>query len=126
MADFMRRNSLNSDQAEGAADFSWYTKRATLAGVYAATLLFWLRDDSEDDAATLAFLDRRLEGVARFGRPRRRAEEILRGSSRVRQHSGEAERVRAGQPPVGQFECRLPTLPRRSTVRPPIQTTDIP
>lgn len=60
-----------------AADFSWYTKRATLAGVYAATLLYWLRDDSEDDAATLAFLDRRLEGVGRVGRLRRRAEEML-------------------------------------------------
>jgi ubiquinone biosynthesis protein COQ9 len=62
-----------------AADFSWYTKRATLAGIYAATLLFWLRDDGEDDAATLAFLDRRLEGVARFGRLRRRAEAMLAG-----------------------------------------------
>jgi ubiquinone biosynthesis protein COQ9 len=60
-----------------AADFSWYTKRATLAGVYAATALYWLRDDSEDDTATLAFLDRRLEGVARIGRLRRRADELL-------------------------------------------------
>ena len=55
-----------------SADFSWYTKRALLGGVYAATLLFWLRDDSEDDAASLAFLDRRLEGVARIGRLRGR------------------------------------------------------
>jgi ubiquinone biosynthesis protein COQ9 len=55
-----------------SADFSWYTKRAILAGVYGATLLFWLRDGSEDDAATLAFLDRRLAGVARVGRLRRR------------------------------------------------------
>jgi len=61
-----------------SADFSWYTKRATLAAVYAATLLFWLRDDGEDDAATLAFLDRRLEGVARIGRLRRRVEERFR------------------------------------------------
>lgn len=53
-----------------AADFSWYTKRATLAGVYAATLLFWLADDSEDEAPTAAFLDRRLAGVARLGRLR--------------------------------------------------------
>jgi ubiquinone biosynthesis protein COQ9 len=58
-----------------AADFSWYTKRATLAAVYAATLLFWLRDTGEDDAATLAFLDRRLGGVARVGRLRRRVTE---------------------------------------------------
>ena len=57
-----------------AADFSWYTKRATLAGVYVATLLFWLRDGSEDDAATLAFLDRRLAGVGRIGKLRKRAE----------------------------------------------------
>lgn len=56
-----------------AADFSWYTKRATLAGVYTATLLFWLADDSDDAAATLAFLDRRLAGVARIGKLRRRA-----------------------------------------------------
>ncbi len=61
-----------------SADFSWYTKRATLTAVYAATLLFWLRDDGEDDAATLAFLDRRLEGVARFGRLRGRVEGVFR------------------------------------------------
>ncbi len=61
-----------------SADFSWYTKRATLAPVYSATLLFWLRDGSDDDAATLAFLDRRLAGVARLGRIRRRAEGVFR------------------------------------------------
>jgi ubiquinone biosynthesis protein COQ9 len=55
-----------------SADFSWYTKRATLAAVYSATLLFWLRDAGEDDSATLAFLDRRLSGVARIGAMRAR------------------------------------------------------
>jgi ubiquinone biosynthesis protein COQ9 len=55
-----------------SADLSWYSKRATLAVVYAATLLFWLRDTSEDDVESLAFLDRRLAGVARIGRLRRR------------------------------------------------------
>ena len=54
-----------------SADLNWYSKRALLAAVYGATLLFWLRDTSEDDADTLAFLDRRLEGVARIGRMRR-------------------------------------------------------
>lgn len=49
-----------------SADFSWYTKRAILGSVYGATLLFWLRDFSEDDAETLAFLDRRLAGVGRI------------------------------------------------------------
>ncbi len=60
-----------------AADFSWYTKRATLAAVYGTTLLYWLRDPSEDDAATLAFLDRRLAGVGRIGRLRKRAEGVI-------------------------------------------------
>ncbi len=60
-----------------SADFSWYTKRAILAAVYATTVLFWLRDAGEDDAATLGFLDRRLAGVGRIGTLRRRAETAL-------------------------------------------------
>ncbi|MEO8714051.1 MAG: COQ9 family protein [Acetobacteraceae bacterium] len=61
-----------------SADFSWYTKRAILTGVYVTTLLFWLRDASEEDADTLAFLDRRLAGVGRIGRARRHLEGRLR------------------------------------------------
>jgi ubiquinone biosynthesis protein COQ9 len=60
-----------------SADFSWYTKRAILAAVYGATLLYWLRDTSEEDAATLDFLDRRLAGVANIGAVRRRAEAAI-------------------------------------------------
>ena len=60
-----------------SADFSWYTKRAILTGVYGSTLLFWLRDDSDDAAATLAFLDRRLAGLGRIGKLRRRGGEWL-------------------------------------------------
>ncbi len=60
-----------------SADFSWYTKRAILAVVWASTLLYWLRDVSEDDATTLAFLDRRLAGVGRIGSMRRRAEQVI-------------------------------------------------
>ena len=60
-----------------STDFSWYTKRATLAAVYAATVLYWLRDVSEDDAATLGFLDRRLAGVGRIGDIRRRAKSVM-------------------------------------------------
>ena len=63
-------------QAAGdrSADLSWYTKRAILAAVYGATLLYWLRDSSDDDAATFRFLDRRLAGVGRIGSARRRVE----------------------------------------------------
>ena len=43
-----------------STDFNFYTKRALLAGVYAATLLFWLDDRSQGCAATWSFLDRRI------------------------------------------------------------------
>ena len=55
-----------------SADFSWYSKRAILAGVYGATMLYWLQDYSDEDADTLAFLDRRLAGVGRITGLRRR------------------------------------------------------
>lgn len=55
-----------------ATGLSRHTRRATLAAVYSATLLAWLRDSTPDDAETLAFLDRRLTDIARFGRIRRR------------------------------------------------------
>jgi ubiquinone biosynthesis protein COQ9 len=60
-----------------SADFSWYTKRAILTGVYGATLLFWLRDYDEFDVPTLAFLDRRLAGVGQIGQLRRKAEGLF-------------------------------------------------
>jgi len=53
-----------------ATDFSFYTKRATLAAVYSATLLYWLEDTSEGAADTWAFLDRRLKDVMTFHRAR--------------------------------------------------------
>lgn len=47
-------------------DVNWYTKRATLSGVYSATVLYWLGDDSIDNQATWEFLDRRIEDVMRI------------------------------------------------------------
>lgn len=47
-------------------DYNWYTKRATLSGVYSATVLFWLGDDSVGHQATWDFLDRRIEDVMRI------------------------------------------------------------
>lgn len=44
-------------------DVNWYTKRATLSGVYSATVLYWLGDDSIDNQATWDFLDRRIDEV---------------------------------------------------------------
>ncbi|WP_112310108.1 COQ9 family protein [Pseudogemmobacter bohemicus] len=47
-------------------DVNWYTKRMSLSAVYAATVLFWLGDDSTGQQATRDFLDRRIEDVMRF------------------------------------------------------------
>jgi ubiquinone biosynthesis protein COQ9 len=47
-----------------ATDFSFYTKRASLAGVYSATLLYWTVNSSADRAKTEAFLDQRLKELA--------------------------------------------------------------
>ncbi|WP_170327255.1 COQ9 family protein [Ruegeria arenilitoris] len=47
-------------------DVNWYTKRATLSGVYSSTLLFWLGDDSPDHEKTWEFLDRRIDNVMQF------------------------------------------------------------
>lgn len=49
-----------------STDFNFYTKRATLAGVYSATLLYWLSDRSPGSEATWAFLDRRIDDVMRI------------------------------------------------------------
>lgn len=51
---------------DASDDVNWYTKRMMLSGVYGATVLFWLGDDSPDHEATRDFLDRRIDGVMRF------------------------------------------------------------
>ena len=53
---------------DNATDYNHYTKRTLLAGVYGATMLILLDDQSEGLADTRAFLDRRIEGVMRFER----------------------------------------------------------
>lgn len=50
-----------------AVDFSWYTKRASLATVYASSEMFMTTDTSSDFAATEEFLDRRLQGAQFVG-----------------------------------------------------------
>ena len=62
-----RTAGLGGDPKEG---FSYYSRRATLAGVLASTLLFWLDDQSPDCADSWAFLDRRIDGVMQLGKLR--------------------------------------------------------
>ena len=49
-----------------STDFSFYTKRASLAAVYSSTLLFWLNDNSSTQDETEAFLDRRLKDISKI------------------------------------------------------------
>lgn len=55
-----------------ATDYNHYTKRLILGGVYSATLLHWLDDDSDGRAATWAFLDRRIAGIMSFEKAKSR------------------------------------------------------
>ena len=57
-------------------DFSFYTKRALLAGVLGTTTLVWLQDRSPDGATTRGFLRRRLADVLRIGKLRARASRL--------------------------------------------------
>jgi ubiquinone biosynthesis protein COQ9 len=58
-----------------STDFNFYTKRTILIGVYSATLVRWFNDQSEDEADTNAFLDRRIEDVMRFEKFKARLKE---------------------------------------------------
>lgn len=48
-----------------STDYNFYTKRALLAGVYSATVMYWLNDKSPDCSATWSFLERRIADVMR-------------------------------------------------------------
>jgi ubiquinone biosynthesis protein COQ9 len=51
---------------DNSDDLNWYSKRTILSGVYSATVLYWLGDDSPDHQATWEFLDRRIDNVMQF------------------------------------------------------------
>ena len=55
-----------------ATDLNHYTKRAILGAVYAATLLYWLGDESDGRADTWSFLDRRIAGIMAFEKAKAR------------------------------------------------------
>ncbi len=56
-------NAIWYAAGDTATDFNFYTKRGLLAGVYAATMLYWLDDRSPGAEDTHAFLERRLADV---------------------------------------------------------------
>ncbi|PZN96690.1 MAG: COQ9 family protein [Alphaproteobacteria bacterium] len=60
-----------------ATDFNHYSKRAILGAVYSASLLYWLEDDSDEQAATWAFIDRRIDDVMKFEKTKARVQGAL-------------------------------------------------
>jgi len=78
-------------------DVNWYTKRATLSGVYGATVLYWLGDDSEGNVRTREFLDRRIEDVMQIEKLKARARENRLVSGLVAGPLAFLGRVRAPQ-----------------------------
>ena len=50
-----------------SVDTSWYTKRASLSAIYAATDLYMTTDKSEGFQDTRGFLDRRFEDSFKMG-----------------------------------------------------------
>ena len=59
-------DSIWNALGDSSQDVNWWTKRATLSSVWAAVVLYWLGDQSEGEADTRAFIDRRIEGVMQF------------------------------------------------------------
>jgi ubiquinone biosynthesis protein COQ9 len=84
-------------------DLNWYTKRATLSAVYAATVLYWLGDTSPGHAATWEFLDRRIADVMRIEEAKARMRENPTLSRLMEGPAKLAARVR---PPA-----RMPDIP---------------
>lgn len=62
---------------DSTTDFSYYTRRMTLSGLYSSTLLFWLNDTSDNSAETIAFMDRRLKNIGDFHQSRTRWQKEL-------------------------------------------------
>lgn len=60
-----------------STDFNFYTKRATLAGVYSTTLMVWLSDHSDDSEESWAFLDRRLADIGRIPKARKQVAQMV-------------------------------------------------
>ena len=58
-------NSIWRIVGDKSTDFSFYTRRISLAAVYTPTLLFWLNDESNNNIETEFFLDRRLKDISK-------------------------------------------------------------
>lgn len=72
-------NAIWRAAGDRSTDFSYYTKRATLTGIYGATLLYWFDDTSEGSEQSWEFLDRRIQDTGRVHRLRGRVRRLTKG-----------------------------------------------
>ncbi len=79
-----------------STDHNFYTKRGLLAGVYGATVFYWLGDKSEGAEATWSFLDRRIADAMSVPK---RLGEIGRLLERLPNPLRVARRMRKGRRP---------------------------
>jgi ubiquinone biosynthesis protein COQ9 len=79
-------------------DYNWYTKRATLSGVWAATVLYWLGDDSPGQENTRAFIDRRIAGVMQIEKAKTRVRQTPVLGRLARGAETALSRIRAPRP----------------------------
>lgn len=68
---------------DASTDSNFYSKRAILTGVLAATMLVFLADETDDLADTEAFLARRLDGVMAFEKAKAAASKFVPDSRPV-------------------------------------------
>ena len=76
-------NSIWRIIGDKSTDFSFYTKRVSLAAVYSSTLFFWLNDTSKDQEETSLFLDRRLSDISKIPKLKRPFSLIKKVSSNI-------------------------------------------
>ncbi|WP_299361716.1 COQ9 family protein [uncultured Paracoccus sp.] len=69
-------DTIWSALGDTSADVNWYTKRATLASVWGAVVLYWLGDQSAGHADTRAFIDRRIDDVMQVERIKSAARKV--------------------------------------------------
>ena len=92
-------------------DYNWYTKRATLSGVYGATVLYWLGDESPGNHDTWAFLDRRIEDVMRIEKVKA---EVRKNPLLSRLAAGPEWVLSRIKPPAKMARTDLPGMVRRT------------
>ena len=90
---------------DNSEDYNWYSKRTILSAVYAATVLYWLGDNSKGNEETWHFLDRRIEDVMKF----ENAKVQLKTNKFTKEFNGLAENfLRKIKRPTSNIDPNLP------------------